>query len=73
MTLSILPLDDVLQEAMRMDREYFEKNPGEIQYFRVALDGEQLGPLQQGTLVRVTNYGHGRRLREFFPPNSLCV
>jgi hypothetical protein len=64
----IMPDEDALQEAMEMDRDFFEEHPEEAAYCRFAIPGEDFGYFPPQTVVRVVNCGEGMRCRAFYLP-----
>jgi hypothetical protein len=68
----IMPEEDSLAQAMKMDRDFFEQNPDAEEYCRLAVPGEDFGYFPPLTLVHVVKCGEGIRQRSFyFPPNEI--
>jgi hypothetical protein len=67
-----MPDSDALDQAMQMDREYFEQHPDKSDYYRLAVPGEDFGYFPPKTLVHVVNFCEGTRQRSFYlPPQEI--
>jgi hypothetical protein len=65
-------IDDVVQQAMQKDYEFFETHPDEIDYFRLMVRGETYGYFPPMTVVHVAIGDDCEWIREYFyPPRSL--
>ncbi len=68
----IMPDDAALEEAMQMDRTFFEQHPDKVEYCRLAIPGEDWGYFPPKTVVHVVYCGEGMRSRTFIvPPKHL--
>ena len=68
----IMPDENALEQAMQMDRAFFEQYPEKADYCRLAIPGEDFGCFPPQTVVHVVNCGEGLRQRSFLlPPKEI--
>lgn len=66
--LYTMPDADALEQAMQLDRAFFEKYPEKSEYIRLAIPGEDFGYFPPMTAVHVVNCGEGARQRTLIIP-----
>jgi hypothetical protein len=67
-----MPDGDALEQAMQLDRDFFDQHPEKAEYCRLAVPGEDFGYFPPQTVVHVINCGEGMRQRSFYlPPREI--
>jgi hypothetical protein len=68
----VMPDGDALDQAMQLDRDFFDQHPEKAEYCRLAVPGEDFGYFPPQTVVHVINCGEGMRQRSFYlPPREI--